>query len=344
MIGRLLFSATLISTVAAQSNSTREVVYTTLDACPHGGCPSPLFDKGYLIQLKDYRGGYPSDGYDLWAPDGTLLHHVDILAPDGTAGHVQDVAIDTDGVAIVPISYGGWGGPGHVKGGGLVVVDPAGKQVRFISTDRWLPAHACFGPDHSIWASGTQYEPLRDGDDFDHHSRGDYLIVRKYSLNGQLLGAFLPRSSFPPGLPPADYGKLRAASDRIGVLTHPGKVGKYPEWVELGLDGNLIGRWKLGPDSVSDPDTHRATYQLNELAFTADGRLFALPSDYVSHKRQIMIFDRATSSWKPSDAVGIPPVQSELVGADGDNLAFERRNGSVEVIWKPLTPRERSVE
>jgi hypothetical protein len=252
MLERFFLSAALVGVAMGQSASPREVEYQSMAACP--GCASPLFDKGYFIQLKD-NPGMPPDGYDLWAPDGSLSYHVEILAPDGTHGRLRDVAIDTDGAAIVAMSYGGYGGMGRIKGGGISIVDPSGKQTQFIATDRWLPAHLCFGPDHSIWVSGTQFAPLREGDHIDRSLSSGYQLVRKYSRDGKMIGEFLPRSTFPPGLSPADAGSIRAAENRIGVLVYPGDLANFPEWIELDLDGRLMGRWKLGPDTAFDRDT-----------------------------------------------------------------------------------------
>ena len=74
-----------------------------------------------------------------------------------------------------------------------------------------------------------------------------------------------------------------------------------------------------------------------QLAFTADARLFAQPHDAASKKYQMKIFDRSTSSWQSTNAVGIPPARAYLVGADGTKLAFESRSDSVQIFWVPLT-------
>jgi hypothetical protein len=331
MLERILLSAALIGTVVADE-SPSEVVYRSMNPCRQGGCLAAVFDKGYFFQMKDYVGA-PPDGYSLWDREGKLVYQLDIIAPDGTPGHLrQDAAVDTDGSAIVPISYGGYGGKGHVKGGGIVLVNPAGKQTQFIDTELWLPAHACFALDHSIWVAGTQFDSKGD-----HALRQDYQLIRKYSRDGKLMGEFLPRSLFPSGLPPTESGRIQAASNRIGVLLHPGMVSNEPEWVELDLNGKLMGRWKLGPSSTGDPDAHREIYSLGQLAFTADARLFAQPHDAASKKYQMKIFDRSTSSWQSTNAVAIPPARAYLVGADGNKLAFESRSDSVQIFWVPLT-------
>lgn len=339
MLKQILLSAALISVVVAETNSPREVAYPSMDPCRQGGCLAPVFDKGYFFQMKSHTGT-PPNGYALWDPLGNPVYQIDIIAPDGTPGRLrQDAAIDTDGTAILPIWYGGYGGKGHIKGAGVVVVNSSGKQIQFIDTGRFVPAHVCFAQDHSIWVAGTQYAPLRAGDDIDHLQRGDFQMVRKYSRDGKLIGEFLSRSLFPAGLVPVETGWMAAATDRIGVLTHPGMVSNQPEWVELDLEGKLIGRWKVGPQFVVDPITNKQVYSLGRLAFTSDARLFAQPYDAECKKYKVLIFDRATSSWQPSDAAGSQSANSNLVGADGNNLAFQRRNDSVNIVW--VTPQGR---
>jgi hypothetical protein len=228
-----------------------------------------------------------------------------------------------------------------VKGGGIVVLDRDGKQIRFVDTARFLPDAACFGPDHSVWVMGTQFAPLRDGDPIDHVERGDFDLVRKYSSVGKLMGSFLPRSSFPAGLPPAAAGWMRASGDRIGLMTYPGQTSINPEWIELDLDGKLMGRWNLGPRSKADPDTHRMVYSLEGFAFTSDGRLFAETVTCAAQYQcsyQLVSFDRNTSAWRTE---GGSPVDRfhYLMGADGNDLIFQDRSpvaaGGIHLQWVP---------
>jgi hypothetical protein len=192
---KFLCAIFVAAALPAQDGSSVE--YTTMNPCHQGGCRSPRFDKGYFIQLHDYPGSVPPDGYELWGPDGSFLYNINIVAPDGTPAHVRDVAVDRDGTAVAAMWYGGYGGNGHIAGGEIALIDPTGKQLSFIATDRWLPAHPGFGPDHSIWVSGTQFEPVRDGDPVDHVSRADYQLLRKYSREGKLLGEFPPAPRSP---------------------------------------------------------------------------------------------------------------------------------------------------
>jgi len=158
MFSRIFFtSAILLGSAVAADNPARHVTYTLAINCPQGGCKGQIFDKGYLFQPKDSVGA-PADGLAVFDPAGRLAYEVAITAPAGSPGHLTPWvgAADTDGTVLLPISYGGYGGNGHVKGGGIVVLDRDGKQIRFVDTARFLPDAVCFGPDHSIWVIGTQ--------------------------------------------------------------------------------------------------------------------------------------------------------------------------------------------
>src|ERR1700674_3247397 len=106
--------------------------------------------------------------------------------------------------------------------------------------------HLSFG-DHSLWAFGWQ----RDADREWGFVAKDYQSVRKYSMDGKEIGTYLPRSLFPPGLPPGIEGwqerRITITSDRAGMEATSGTLGSQREWVELGLNGEVLGRWKLDP-------------------------------------------------------------------------------------------------
>jgi hypothetical protein len=325
---RLSLSVILFGSALAADGPLRDVSYRTMNSCPGGGCLSAVFDRGYLIEMK-------AGGYTLWNPEGDLLYQTSVTAPDGTPASVKPPAIDADGTAAVPISYGA--GQGRLKGAGIALIDRAGKQTQFIDTARWAPTRLCFAPDHSIWAMGTQFAPVRD-DVSNLVDRGDYRLIRRYTRDGNLTGEFLPRSLFVPGLPPAAAGQLRASSGRIGIMLYPGDISNNPEWVELDLEGTLVGRWPLGPQSTADPVTHNMTYQLAGVSFTADGRLFAQQEHcpQLHHcSYQVAMLDRATATWRPAPSAAALPKHSYLIGAEGANLVFENRTQGVHLFWIP---------
>jgi hypothetical protein len=312
-----LFSVSIGAIFAA--DAPRTVLYSGLIRC--GGCLSSTFDKGYVFQMDD-RGHAPSTGLAVYGPQGQLAYQLNVTAPDGTPAylHQQGVAADTDGTVMLAMWYGGYGGIAPVKGGGIVFLDAVGRQAQFIDTGRFMPSAVCFAEDHSVWTIGTQYGP-HDGD-----VRGaDYPLVRHYSRKGQQIGAFLPRSSFPAGLSPGGSGMswMRAASDRIGMMTYPGLVSDTPTWVELDLQGNEIGRWKLGGSQAGN----------GGWAFASDGRLFAWPYNAALKKRELLVFSRATSSWQTASG----GVNSQLMGADRNALVFlgENSGSGIQLVWVP---------
>ena len=319
MLGRILWSSVLIGAIFA-ADPSREVVYSGLARC--GGCVSSTFDKGYVFQMID-AGHAPSTGLSVYTPQGRLAFQVNVKAPDGTPAYLnqQGMAADTDGTVILSMWWGGYGGFSPVKGGGVVVLDTTGTQVQFIDTARYIPSAVCFAPDHSIWMIGTQFGP-KDGD-----VRGaDYPMVRHYARDGRQIGAFLSRLSFPPGLTPGGSGIswMRAASDRVGIMTYPGMVSDTPTWVELDFQGKEIGRWKTGKSNQGN----------GGWAYTSDARLFSWPYDIETKTRSMAVFDKATSSWQPFSG----GLNAQLMGADGTDLVFLGKSPGtgVQLVWMPV--------
>ncbi len=295
----VLISVILAGIALAADESAPDVVYLTMT---NSGLV-PIFDKGYMFKMNTPpQSGPAPDTFGAWDTEGRWMYQAYFTTPDGTPAAVRRPAADTDKTVIAGIDYGTRGG----YRGGIAFLDPTGKQVRFVSTDRYHPYALCFAPDHSIWTVGWQRSPKNDVED-----PSGYSIVRKFSSDGTPAGEFLLRSEFPQGLPPGGTGLswIRAADDRVGMMLYPGQNSGSPEWVEMDLSGNLIGRWKVGPSA-----------QLNGgFAFTNDARLFARPYNPETKKNELMSFDRKSSSWQPVDG----GLNGLLVGADGNNIVFE---------------------
>jgi hypothetical protein len=341
MLKIIVLCAAFIANIAAAEPPSREVVYLGMNECPQGGCPSPRFDRGYLIQMHGYAP-VPPDGFTLYDPDGREIYQVDVHAPDGTPARLRGSAVDSDGTAGVSFTYGG---QGREAVGAIVLVDRNGNQRLFTDTGHWLPQNVGFAPDHSIWAMGEEYRPPREGIEKHWMEKREYSVVRKYSASGKLEGEYLARSTFPPGLPPASsgIGWIRVLKDRVGAITYPGMISNNPEYIELNLDG-IAGRWQLGPDFVFEPG-NRATLIRTQPVVTADGRLWAKKCPETGKcVSQLVMFDKETSTWQPSKS--LPPQVQELlvpggprlIGAEGNELAFEKRSGGVRLIWFSLLP------
>ena len=120
-------------------------------------------------------------------------------------------------------------------------------------------------------------------------------------------------------------------------MTCPGHVANNPEWVELDLEGKLVGRWKLGPQVTGDPVTHSMTHALEGFAFTEDGRLFAQTLSCPELNQcsyRLELLDRTTSTWKAAADNPINPSRY-LLGADGNDVVLWDRSqlGGVHLLW-----------
>jgi hypothetical protein len=286
-----------------------------MDDCPQGGCSVPVFDKGYMFKVKDVpRSGPAPDGFSVWDPDGIFVYKATPLNPDGNSGSIYRPAADTDGTAIVTLA---WGERGNRKVG-MAFFDSNGTQTRFVGAGNYVPSAFTFGPDHSIWAVGW----ARKANDYPEM---EYAIVRKYSRDGVQAGAYLQRSLFPPGLQPGGSGVswIQVAKDRVGMMLYPGQTSQFPEWVEIDLEGNLIGRWKVGE------------WNGGGYGYTENGQLYSYPYNRDLKRGELKAFDRATSSWKPVESG--PQPTGFLLGAEGHSLVFRVRStgnfDGVHTLW-----------
>jgi len=271
----------------------------------------PAFDKGYLLFINE-----PS-GVEVWGPDGRLVFRTVLTSPP--VAHVMSVAVDSDGTVAVGVAYSG---APHGRGGGIAMLDRSGKEIRFVETDRYMPAHVCFDAKHALWTFGWQRDIARNGAE----DSQDYFLFRKYSVDGKQLGAYALRSLFPkpglePGAPSGGLWRLRISDDRIGAIAYSGQTSGSPEWIEVGLDGGLIGRWKLGRDHSDG------------MAFTSRNGICRLRG----RGERIDCFDRGAQAWKTlgntsaTDENGRP--LGILLGADDEYLVFGKEDGGLRLSW-----------
>lgn len=263
--------------------------------------PIPGFYEGYAFFVDR-----PSSHISLYSPNGPLLF--DAYVEVETAPSVMSIAVDSDGT--VAVSYV----DSHRNAAGVDLLDTKGNSIGSFTTGNYLPSHIAFGDDHSIWTFGWQRsasDPFRNAT--------EYMSVRHYSLSGRQIGAYLPRSQFPKGMEPACEGwqeqGIHISADRIGLLACSGMTSANPEWVELDLNGNLIGRWRVG-------SVHR------RVALTHNGHVYT--QDTVNGSNQIYLFDRASSSFRP-----VPwTIPGMMYGTAGDELVFsDWNNGPMHFRW-----------
>jgi hypothetical protein len=226
-------------------------------------------------------------------------------------GTAQAIAVDTNGALAVA-----WATPST---GGIDLYDSSGSLVHTIQTGRYLPAYLSFAEDHCLWSLGRQmigrpYNPARD----------NYMIVRKFLPNGQQAGAYLPRSQFPDGLEPADeawrlMNCITLSHDRVGLVVNSGMDGNKTEWVELDLNGNLMGRWRL--DQFAND---------LRVAFTSDDHVFVYYRGMDGRNPHLSTLDRVTSTWQQVQSA----PEGYMASADGDQLVFaDYTHGPIHVRW-----------
>jgi hypothetical protein len=270
----------ILSVLALPSYAAGSEVQYQTDSLRPMNMP-PIFDHGYLAV-------YERGAVGIYRGSGALQYRIPSDAPEV----VSSVAVMADGRAATCV--------GLANGKGAIGLwDSAGSKLRTIETGDFLPSFVAFGPDGSIWTTGMQRGPGGAAVE-------DYLILRHFSPQGELLGAFVRRSSFHGDRDPAEpvhaLPALRIANDRIGMYFH-GSDRKHNVWVEADLNGKELGRWPLPFDGYP-------------AAFTESGAVYARGVDGV------YVLDRAAGKWI-LDPMGSP---GDLVGAAGESLVFADRS------------------
>jgi len=261
----------------------------------------PSFDRGYLVVYDtDHRT-------DVFGPDGALLYRATVRVPGAGWAEILNGAVDSDGTLALAVEVAS--PAGAEEGGGIVLFDRSGAQIRYFETKDFLPTQVDFGPDHAIWAIGWL-----------GNERGpteDYSILRKYARDGRELGRFLPRSSFPAPddhrrepmiLPDIGLWQLRVAGNRVEAALYRART-----LVETDLNGREIGRWDMSPGE-------------RPYAITANGQVWGKEGN------QLRIFDRSAGMWRP---VTFTLPNARLIGAEGNDLVFKLRDGTETLRWMP---------
>ena len=264
----------------------------------------PGLYNGYLFSVE------PKHVLTLFAPDGHELFSLPFQGHGNGKVGIESVAIDSDGTLAV-----GWQ---DLPNAGIDIRDLSGTLLRSIDTGRYVPAHLSFGQDHSLWAFGFQ----RDATKPTYRDKQDYPIVRKYSPDGKEIGAYLSKSLFADGLAPGmnewQRRRITVTADRVGVEAVSGNIGNQREWVELDLNGNVTGRWRLD-----------AFDEFPGVAYTSNDQAYVHRYNRDKKSTQVFRLNRATSTW---DLVNAP--DAELYGADGEKLVFAHwRDGVMHLSW-----------
>jgi len=295
---RFVFLLLAFSTAAGFAADTRDVYYQG-PLAPLNILPS--FEKGYLA-VYDL-----DDQVALYAPDGSLAYRASPHIEGASYVTVYNAGADENGTLAVAVEFRM--PKAAERSGGIVIFDQKGAQSVAINTGAFRPTQLSFGPDHSIWTIG--YYPAPEPE--------DYSVLRNYSATtGELIGGYLPRSSFAPDLGPVGPNiggwQLRVSDRNVVALFYWSSIYKpgQPErrmlqWVETDLKGKELLRRDL-------PRTRFALSKNGDFYGQFDG---------------VSVFDKTNGRWrKVSQAPG------ELLGADGNNLVFMMRGSNI-ARWVP---------
>ena len=307
-----VWSFLLVSSLTLTAALVKEMVYSS--AVTIGGQIVPLYDKGYLVYL------HQPNRLEVHRPDGQLAYNFELPCPSEGSCSAAAVAVNSKGNIAVSFGYSNRNG----RAAGIRIMDPQGKETRFISTSLYVPTELCFDKDDNLWALGWQRDSLtRDAEE-----KQDYQLVRKFSVAGVEIGRYLPRSLWPnrkafPGAGGRGYWRMYAASDRIGAVIHENYSDSAPEFVEWNLDGKLIRR------TVIPNDTSYGR------AYTSDGRFYVKRREKGS-RPELRVLDLSNGTWQPLPANLPESIEFDralLLGSDGEELVYRVGHGNIRLVW-----------
>lgn len=254
--------------------------------------------------------------YALIRHDGAVAFRNSFWADGVVQATIMDMAPLDSGGAVVS---GGMIQPDGAITRGAMIVRPDGSIEHFIRTDDYIPHHVAAGQDDSVWVFGRQ--------------RGDEAgIARKYSLDGEFQGEFLPRLMFGsevhPSMPAGRAGRSFARRLGEGVGFYSGAAG---EWVELDANGELVRRVPL------------PLVQVQLLAVTNSGRVLA----WISGRRfGIYELVPGAESWAAIPgwvgSIDAPPSVGLLHGARGELIALQELPALLNLRFSSIPPQRQS--
>lgn len=167
------------------------------------GLAMTAFYNGYLYSTE------PHHVLTVFAPDGNELFSLPLPGHGNGNVSVESVAVDSNGMLAVA-----WR---DTPNAGIDIREASGTLLRTIDTGRYVPAHLSFAANHALWAFGWQ----RDPEVPNTADKRDYPTVKKYSMDGKEVGAYLSKALFEAGLPPgmseSQRRRITVTDDRVGI-------------------------------------------------------------------------------------------------------------------------------
>ena len=115
---------------------------------------------------------------------------------------------------------------------------------------------------------------------------------------------------------------FHAVADRVGMLVEPPNLPGESRWIEIDFQGKLLGNWQIGRRTPLG------------VAYTAQGRVYAMDFEANSDRPRLAAFDRASGRWIPSTKFDAGPENTfdSLLGSDGEQLVFSDARHQ-KIVW-----------
>jgi hypothetical protein len=157
------------------------------------------------------------------------------------------MAVSRDGdVAVVGVANNSSGQPAYF----FAHITPSGKVSLPVGIQPFEGQRATFGPDGTLWILGWELDHLRRFD-----PSADHATLRRYALDGKVLGEFLPRSSF--GCPAQQHPALGIRGGRPELLASPDRIivlsGFCGQVIELTPEGEILRRVSVPDEDLLPP-------------------------------------------------------------------------------------------
>ncbi len=207
-------------------------------------------------------------------------------------------------------------------------IRPDGSLLRMIDTSRFSAFSLAYDGQGDLWIAGSQN---MEQDKWPEHN-----VLRRYR-DGRLQGEFLPYSDFlpryEPGTKSTTHPAMHGNGSRAFLLPLRQGVGLWSpgshEWIEVGSDGTVLGRWQARLPQPSETPLAAQTNSpaprmtLYGLAVTSSGEVVAsIQERNVRHR--IYRLDKASSSWQEiAVSADIPESVSYVAGADGESVVYK---------------------
>jgi hypothetical protein len=190
------------------------------------GQPAFKFENGVVVTRHNGTAKI-----SRWSESGAPLPVIDSSIAGVSKLVTNDVAVSTTGAVGVAATAAS---AENRLTSVLIWISPEGKILKVVEVPTFGIRKITFASDGTLWAVGREY-------DSNWNDVADYPVIRQYDQASRLIKSVLPRSTFVnSGLAPHMDCHVISSGDRIGFLS----MSKH-EWIEISLDGNILGRWTI---------------------------------------------------------------------------------------------------